>query len=91
MIKRVYDMGGAGNKSLSVALVRIEAYAKYSLGFWDFCGAEVIVRAMGCHASDLSGDPLIYDAKDTDAPYLKKGVIVTKNIKVFEKIRAHLH
>jgi fructose-1,6-bisphosphatase/inositol monophosphatase family enzyme len=84
-------MGGAGNKSLGVALGRIDVYAKYSLGFWDFCGAEVIVRAIGCHASDLSGDPLIYDAKDTDAPYLKKGVIVTKNSKVFEKIRAHIH
>jgi fructose-1,6-bisphosphatase/inositol monophosphatase family enzyme len=91
MIKRVYDMGGAGNKSLSVGLARIDAYAKISLGFWDFCGADVIVRAMGCHASDLNGNPLIYDGKGPDAPYLKKGVIVTKNSKVFEKISAHLH
>ena len=63
MIKRVHDMGGAGNKSLSVALGRFDTYAKYTLGYWDFCGAEVIVRAMGFHASDLKGDPLIYDAR----------------------------
>lgn len=86
----MHDLGGAGNKSLNVALGRIDAYAKYSLGFWDFCGAEVIVRAMGCHASDLNGEYLIYDGKSPEAPILTKGVIVTKNRKVFEKIKENM-
>lgn len=49
------DMGGAGQKSLRVALGHLDCYLSQGLDFWDLCGAEVIVRAVGGQVTDFKG------------------------------------
>ena len=54
------DMGGAGHKSLRVALGPLDCYLSQGLDFWDLCGAEVIVRAVGGQVADFDGEAIRY-------------------------------
>jgi 3'-phosphoadenosine 5'-phosphosulfate (PAPS) 3'-phosphatase len=56
-------IGGAGHKITKIAFGETEAYVSPDpgLGFWDICGPEVILRAVGGVATDNSGDLLVYD------------------------------
>ena len=80
------EMGGAGNKSLRAALGHLDCYLSQGLDFWDICGAEVIVRAVGGHVTDFKGEPIRY-IEGVEGTGLREGVVVTQDVKVFERVR----
>lgn len=55
-------LGGAGNKVCRIALSEVDSYVQPApgLGFWDLCGPEAIVRAMGGLCTDFNGKRLLY-------------------------------
>jgi fructose-1,6-bisphosphatase/inositol monophosphatase family enzyme len=80
-------MGGAGNKSVHVALGRIDCYISKGLDCWDMCGCEPIVKACGGFICDFNGDPIKYSTENT---WLETGVVVCKDSETFEKVRLYL-
>ncbi len=79
-------MGGAGHKCVRVALNDIDCYISQGLDFWDVCGGEVIVKALGGHVSDYIGNPLIYEESPVHKTWFYNGVVVAKSEKVFKAV-----
>ena len=44
---KVQKCGGAGNKSVYVAIGRLNGYFLHYMNYWDLCGGEVLVKAQG--------------------------------------------
>jgi fructose-1,6-bisphosphatase/inositol monophosphatase family enzyme len=44
---KILRYSGAGNKSLYVALGRLNGYFLHYMNFWDLCGGDVLVKAQG--------------------------------------------
>ncbi len=52
---------GAGNKCSYIIMGELEIYFSLGLSYWDICGPDAIVKAMGGYVTDLLLKPLIYD------------------------------
>ena len=67
---------GAGNKCSYLIMGELEVYFALGLSYWDICGPEVIVKAMGGCATDIFERPLFYDIEARQ--HQIKGLILTK-------------
>ena len=64
-------MGGAGNKVNRIALNEIDAYCQPTAGrkFWDLCGPESIIRAMGGVTTNINGQRIKYDSSSSNSGF----------------------
>ena len=85
----IAHLGGAGNKCLHLAYESIDSYMNAYLDFWDLCGGDVIVRAVGGHSSDFDGNLLSYIETDHRGTCLYSAIF-TINKTYFDSITSHL-
>jgi len=79
-------LGGAGNKIAKIVLQEIDAYVnpRGVLSFWDMCGPEVLIRAMGGKVTNLDGQKLDYSYQNFKLSSKIPAFIIGKTIKLHD-------
>ena len=81
-------VAGSGNKIVYMLDAMADYYINLVPGFkyWDMCASEALIEAKMGICVDACGKPLQYDHNKDDYT-IKEGIIIAKNMKVYNLVR----